>query len=95
MTAEKDQQNVSSTSSAPPSNNRIEILLAADVVTDSKRIHDPENDTATSNDSKRLKEQEWLKYQGKRHTRIGDDYQANLLPKPNEEIVEIMQNHFL
>ena len=84
MTAEKDQQNASSTSSAPPpSNNRIEILLAADVATDGKRIHDPENDTTTSNDSKRVKEQEWLKYQGKRHTRIGEDYQVNLVPKPN------------
>lgn len=83
MTAEKDQQNVSSTSSDPPSSNRIEILLAADVAADGKRIHDPDNDAATSNDSKRVKEQEWLKYQGKRHTRIGENYQVNLLPKPN------------
>ena len=71
------------------SNIRNEILITPNDATDfddvSKRIHDRENDRESSADSKRVKGQAaWLQYRGKRQTRVGDNYQVNLLPKPSE-----------
>lgn len=91
VTTEKEQRNESSTTSSPilsTNSTRTEILINAAVPTDgdndSKRIHEPKNDLEASSDSKRVKGQVWLQYRGKRHTRIGNDYQVNLLPKPSE-----------
>jgi hypothetical protein len=87
-TTEKDQRNESSGSSLSTSNTRTEILLTPTVTTDadsdSKRIHDHENDKELSPDIKRVKGQVWLQYRGKRQTRVGDNYQVNVLPKPSE-----------
>lgn len=90
-TAEKDQRNESSTKSSVPTNinnTRTEILITPtdtiDVDSDCKRILEHENDKESSTNSKRVKGQVWLQYRGKRQTRVGDDYQVNLLPKPPE-----------
>ena len=89
--SEKDQRNESSTISSVPTkanNTRAEILIiptdTIGVDSDSKRIHDHENNKESPTISKRVKGQVWLQYRGKRQTRVGDDYQVNLLPKPSE-----------
>lgn len=87
MTTEKDQHRESS---MLPSKAQTEILVTSAVTasddSDGKRIHDQEDDCMeTSPNSKRAKGQMWLQYRGKRQTRIGDEYQAILLPKPSDE----------
>ena len=87
MSAENDQCKGSSISSMMPSSTRTEILTTPPVDANDddngKRIHNQDDDEEASPSNKRAKEQAWLKYQGKRHTRVGNDYQVNLLPKPS------------
>jgi hypothetical protein len=88
MTEEQQRGASATTSVESSSTNRNEILVNAN---NSSHDNDERNNATISEiineiddspKSKRPKVEVWLQYRGKRHTRVGDEYQVNLLPKP-------------
>ena len=59
---------------------RNEILTNANVIDDGINA---DSEVSTLEKNKRSKMQVWLKYNGKRQSRVGDEYQVHSLPQPN------------